>query len=161
MSAAFIALGANLADPLGQVERALTALQQLPASRLLACSPLYRSRPMGPADQPDYINGVALLETSLTPHQLLDETQRIELEQGRVRKAERWGPRTLDLDLLLYDERCLDTPRLCLPHPRMHLRAFVLVPLCEIAPDCCIPGRGLARAWLPAVRMQRIEKLST
>ena len=148
MSAAFIALGANLADPLGQVERALTALQQLPASRLLACSPLYRSRPMGPADQPDYINGVALLETSLTPHQLLDETQRIELEQGRVRKAERWGPRTLDLDLLLYGEQMINDDRLTVPHYGMKERAFVLLPLFDLAPElvlpCGTPLRSLA-----------------
>lgn len=160
MSAAFIALGANLADPLGQVERALTALQQLPASHLLACSPLYRSRPMGPADQPDYINGVALLETSLTPHQLLDETQRIELEQGRVRKAERWGPRTLDLDLLLFDDAVINDERLIVPHYGMKERAFVLLPLFDLAPDLVLPCGTALHTLMSVCDDAQLEKLT-
>lgn len=160
MSAAFISLGANLADPLGQVERALTALQQLPASRLLACSPLYRSRPMGPADQPDYINGVALLETSLTPHQLLDETQRIELEQGRVRKAERWGPRTLDLDLLLFGDAVINDERLIVPHYGMKERAFVLLPLFDLAPDLVLPCGTALHTLMSVCDGAQLEKLT-
>ena len=139
MISAFVALGANLGDPRAQIERAVAALSQLPNSRLIACSPLYGSIPMGPSDQPDYVNGVAWLETDLTAHGLLDETQRIELEQGRVRKAERWGPRTLDLDLLLFGNQQLEDPRLTIPHYGMKERAFVLVPLFDLAPDLQLP----------------------
>ena len=107
MTEVFVALGANLTEPRVQILRAIKALQQLPASELVSCSPLYSSAPMGPQDQPDYINAVARLNTSLAPHALLDELQRIELEQGRERKDERWGPRTLDLDLLLYGQQII------------------------------------------------------
>ena len=144
----FIALGANLADPLGQIERAVAALQALPDSRFVACSPLYRSRPMGPADQPDYINGVAYIETRLSPHALLDQTQRIELEQGRVRKAERWGPRTLDLDLLLFGQEQVQDERLTIPHYGMKDRAFVLVPLFDLVPDLQLPCGSALRDWV-------------
>ncbi len=139
MTSAFVALGANLGDPKAQIGRAVAALRQLPNSRFIACSPLYGSIPMGPSDQPDYVNGVAWLETDLTAHGLLDETQRIELEQGRVRKAERWGPRTLDLDLLLFGNQQLEDPRLTIPHYGMKERAFVLVPLFDLAPDLQLP----------------------
>ena len=139
MTSAFVALGANLGDPKAQIGRAVAALRQLPNSRFIACSPLYGSIPMGPSDQPDYANGVAWLETDLTAHGLLDETQRIELEQGRVRKAERWGPRTLDLDLLLFGNQQLEDPRLTIPHYGMKERAFVLVPLFDLAPDLQLP----------------------
>ena len=139
MISAFVALGANLGDPRAQIERAVAALSQLPNSRLIACSPLYGSIPMGPSDQPDYVNGVAWLETDLTAHELLDQTQRIELEHGRVRKAERWGPRTLDLDLLLFGNQQVADSRLTVPHYGMKERAFVLVPLFDLAPDLQLP----------------------
>ena len=139
MISAFVALGANLGDPRAQIERAVAALSQLPNSRLIACSPLYGSIPMGPSDQPDYVNGVAWLETDLTAHELLDQTQRIELAHGRVRKAERWGPRTLDLDLLLFGNQQLEDSRLTIPHYGMKERAFVLVPLFDLAPDLQLP----------------------
>ncbi len=158
MPLAFVALGANLADPAVQVRAALEALTQLPESRLLRASSLYRTAPVGIHGQPDFINAVAALETSLAPQALLAALFVIEERFGR-RRDYRHAPRTLDLDLLLYGEETLDTPELQLPHPRMHLRAFVLAPLLEIAPDCPIPGRGTAAAWLPAVRMQPIEKL--
>ena len=161
MTTAFIALGANLADPLGQIERAILALQNLPASTLLACSPLYRSRPMGPADQPDYINGVALLETRLTPHQLLDQTQRIELEQGRVRKAERWGPRTLDLDLLLFGDAVINDERLTVPHYGMKERDFVLLPLFDLAPDLVLPCGTTLRTLMSACDDAQLDKLTS
>lgn len=135
----FVGLGSNLDDPVDQVERALDELAQLPNCHLTARSSLYRTAPMGPQDQPDYINAVAALETSLEPTVLLDALQSIEQLHGRVRKAEQWGPRTLDLDLLLYGEQCLDTPRLQLPHPGMKQRGFVLVPLHEIAPELVLP----------------------
>lgn len=159
MPLAFVALGANLADPVAQVRAALDALTQLPQSRLLRASSLYRTAPVGIHGQPDFINAVAALETALAPHALLAELFAVEARFGR-RRDYRHAPRTLDLDLLLYDAETMDTPDLQLPHPRMHLRAFVLTPLVEIAPDCRIPGRGTAAAWLPAVSMQRLEKLA-
>lgn len=159
MPLAFVALGANLADPEHQIRAALESLSRLPDSRLLRASSLYRTAPVGVAGQPDFINAVALVETTLTPHELLAALFAIEAEFGR-RRDYRNAPRTLDLDLLLYDELVLDGTELQLPHPRMHLRAFVLAPLLEIAPACVIPGRGTAAAWRPAVSMQPIEKLA-
>ncbi|MDX9706640.1 MAG: 2-amino-4-hydroxy-6-hydroxymethyldihydropteridine diphosphokinase [Azospira sp.] len=156
---AFVALGANLADPVAQVRAALAALDRLPQTRLVAASSLYRTAPIGLAGQPDFINAVAALDTALAPTALLDALLAIETDFGRVRTGKN-GPRTLDLDLLLHGETRGDTPRLTLPHPRLHLRAFVIAPLAEIAPDCRIPGRGSVAAWLPAVAMQRIERLS-
>lgn len=145
MIRAFIGLGANLAEPLSQLRQAVSALSRLPDSHLVACSPLYQSSPMGPADQPDYLNAVVALDTDLSPHALLDELQRIEREQGRVRKAERWGPRPLDLDLLLYGTRVLEDARLTLPHYGMRSRAFVLLPLADLAPGLVLPcGTPLA-----------------
>jgi 2-amino-4-hydroxy-6-hydroxymethyldihydropteridine diphosphokinase len=159
MSLAFVALGANLADPVVQVRAGIEALTCLPDSRLLRASSLYRTAPVGIYGQPDFINAVASVETALDAHALLAALLGIEARFGRCRDF-RHAPRTLDLDLLLYDVKTIDTPELTLPHPRMHLRAFVLVPLVEIAPDCRIPGRGRAAAWLPAVYTQRIEKLA-
>ncbi|MBK7955018.1 MAG: 2-amino-4-hydroxy-6-hydroxymethyldihydropteridine diphosphokinase [Candidatus Accumulibacter sp.] len=155
---AFVALGANLADPLAQVRAAAAALADLPESRLRQVSSLYRTAPLGIRGQPDFINAVAALETWLDPQQLLDALFAVERRFGRRREFHH-APRTLDLDLLLYEERVLDSPRLRVPHPRMHLRAFVIAPLLEIAPLCRIPGRGTAAAWLPAVSQQAIEKL--
>lgn len=141
---AYIGIGSNLQEPLQQVCQALDALAALPSSRLLAHSRLYRTPPLGPSGQPDYVNGAALLNTELEPLALLDELQGIELQQGRRRNGERWGPRTLDLDLLLYSDHRIETPRLQLPHIQMHRRAFVLLPLLDIAgPDLSIPGRGI------------------
>jgi len=142
----FVAIGSNLADPLGQARRAVAALAMLPESRLVQVSSFYSSGPMGPADQPDYVNAVARIHTRLAPLALLDLLQRIELEQGRVRKDERWGPRTLDLDLLLYGEQVINLPRLIVPHYGMKEREFVLLPLAEIAPALVLPcGTPLAR----------------
>lgn len=141
----YLALGSNLADPLHQVRNALDALAAIPHTRRAAVSSFYRTPPYGPPDQPDYLNAAVALDTQLSPEALLDHTQRIELEQGRVRKAERWGPRTLDLDILLFGDRVLNTPRLTVPHYDMHNRAFMLVPLLEIAPQARLPdGRALA-----------------
>ena len=158
MPIAYVALGANLSDPVMQVRAALDALTRMPESHLLRTSSLYRTTPVGIHGQPDFINAVAALETTLSPHALLAALFAIEAQFGR-RRDYRHAPRTLDLDLLLYADQTLDTPELQLPHPRMHLRAFVLAPLLEIAPDCAIPGRGSAAAWLPAVSMQHIERL--
>ena len=158
MSIAYIALGANLGDPAATVRAAFGALANLPDSRVLRCSSLYRTAPVGIADQPEFINAAAVLETLLAPEALLDALLDVEHRFGRIR-AERNGPRTLDLDILLYDDRVLDLPRLTLPHPRLHLRAFVLQPLAELAPQLAIPGRGSIAAWLPAVANQGIVRL--
>jgi 2-amino-4-hydroxy-6-hydroxymethyldihydropteridine diphosphokinase len=159
MSLAFVALGANLSDPAAQVRAGIKALPGLPGSRLVRASSLYRSAPVGISGQPDFVNAVAAVETELMPLVLLRALFAIEARFGRRRDFPR-APRTLDLDLLLYDAETIDTPELVVPHPRMHLRAFVLVPLLEIAPGCRIPGRGSADAWLPATCAQRIEKLA-
>ena len=139
---AYIGIGSNLDDPIRQVRRAFQALNGILASGCAAQSPLYRTAPIGGSPgQPDYINAVAALDTGLTPHQLLMALQTLELAQGRTRSV-RWEARTLDLDLLLYDQLTSADPRLTLPHPRLHERAFVLYPLCDIAPNLHIPGQG-------------------
>ncbi|WP_313131065.1 2-amino-4-hydroxy-6-hydroxymethyldihydropteridine diphosphokinase [Pseudescherichia vulneris] len=145
MTLVYIALGSNLASPLTQVNAAIAALGTLPDSRIVAVSDFYRTPPLGPQDQPDYLNAAVALETSLAPESLLDHTQRIELDQGRVRKAERWGPRTLDLDIMLFGDETLATPRLTVPHYDMKNRGFMLWPLFEIAPELRFPdGETLA-----------------
>ncbi|MGL4221475.1 MAG: 2-amino-4-hydroxy-6-hydroxymethyldihydropteridine diphosphokinase [Shewanella sp.] len=138
MTQVFVALGANLEDPKAQLDNALMALSSLAENQSLKVSPYYHSTPMGEVVQPDYINAVASFETKLTPLALLDALQHIENTQGRVRK-ERWGPRTLDLDLLLYGDAIIDDPRLKVPHYGMKERSFVLVPLAAIAPDLVLP----------------------
>ncbi|HSN62746.1 MAG: 2-amino-4-hydroxy-6-hydroxymethyldihydropteridine diphosphokinase [Azonexus sp.] len=158
MNTAYVALGANLGNPTAAVLAAFAALANLPESRVARCSSLYRTAPVGILSQPDFVNAVAVLETTLAPEALLDALLDIEARFGRVRR-ERNGPRTLDLDLLLYDDIELDLPRLTLPHPRLHLRAFVLLPLAEVAPDLAIPRRGSLAAWLPAVANQGIVRL--
>jgi len=141
---AFIGLGSNLDDPLAQLRSARRAIQSLPFVREKAFSSLYRSAPMGPSDQPDYINAVMAVETSLPAPDLLKALQVIELAHGRVRGGKRWGPRTLDLDLLLYGHEQIATDELTVPHPGVAEREFVLYPLAEIAPpQLIIPGKGL------------------
>jgi len=140
-SCAYIGLGSNLNDPEEQVRSALAALGRIESTRLCAASSLYRSAPVGIEDQPEFVNAVACVKTRLEPRPLLQHLLALEHAQGRVRTL-RNGPRTLDLDLLLFDLRCIDEPGLEIPHPRMHERAFVLIPLDEIAPDLVIPGRG-------------------
>jgi 2-amino-4-hydroxy-6-hydroxymethyldihydropteridine diphosphokinase len=139
MKTSYIGLGSNLGQPTEQLASALQFLAQLPGSELHACSPFYRSRAIGPGAQPDYINAVVQLETLLEPQQLLSLLQGIEQQHGRLR-LERWVPRTLDLDLLLFDQLTLDTPELKLPHPRMQQRDFVLVPLHDICPRLRLPN---------------------
>ncbi len=138
MKQVYIALGSNLATPVQQLENALQALQQLPHSQLAAVSHFYQSKPLGPQDQPDYVNAVACLTTALAPLDLLDQLQRIEQEQGRVR-LRRWGERTLDLDILLYGDEIIQSERLTVPHYDMQHREFVIVPLYEIAPNLTLP----------------------
>jgi 2-amino-4-hydroxy-6-hydroxymethyldihydropteridine diphosphokinase len=158
MKVAYIALGANIGDPAATIRSAFDALSNLAGVRLVQASSLYRTAPVGFENQPDFINAVARIETALPPQALLEALLGLEADFGRIRQ-EKNGPRTLDLDLLLYDGQVLDAPDLTLPHPRLHLRAFVLVPLAEIAPDLAIPGRGTVAAWLPAVANQAIERL--
>jgi 2-amino-4-hydroxy-6-hydroxymethyldihydropteridine diphosphokinase len=158
MNTAFVALGANIGDPTATVLAAFAALANLPESRVARCSSLYRTAPVGLRNQPDFINAVAVLETTLPPESLLDALLDLEARFGRVRR-DRNGPRTLDLDLLLYDDIELELPRLTLPHPRLHLRAFVLYPLAEVAPGITLPRRGKLAAWLPAVANQGIARL--
>jgi 2-amino-4-hydroxy-6-hydroxymethyldihydropteridine diphosphokinase len=142
METVYIGLGSNLADPRLQVERALRALAGLPRTRLLRRSRLYRSAPWGRVDQPEFVNAVAALETALAPRELLDALLAIERAAGRERDATRWGPRVLDLDILVYGSRMLNERGLHVPHPHLHERAFVLVPMAEIAPDFEVPERG-------------------
>ena len=156
---AFIALGANLNDPIEQIRQGLALLAGLPDCRLLKASSLYRTAPVGVTGHPDYINAVAQIETTLESGVLLKNLQVIEAHQGRQRDGEQVLPRTLDLDLLLYGDECINTPALDVPHPRMSERAFVLVPLAEIAPDLVIPGAGKVRALLPSVADQAITRL--
>ena len=136
----YVGLGSNLDNPIYQVKQALLALKALPKTHLKRQSALYRSKPLGPQNQPDYINAVAMLNTALSPLTLLDMMQTIENQQGRIRTIQRWGARTLDLDMLLYDNQHSQNPVLTLPHPGLYNRAFVLYPLCDIAPDLILPG---------------------
>lgn len=145
MVRAYIGLGSNLDHPERQLRSAVEALAGIPRTRVLAVSPFYLTPPLGPANQPDYVNAVAALETTLPPLELLDALLAVEAAHGRTRDGERWGPRTLDLDLLLYGEEVIDHPRLTVPHPGLALRAFVLLPLADIAPDLVLPdGRAVA-----------------
>lgn len=155
----YVGLGSNQDQPVRQVRTACRELADLPATRLLICSPLYKSAPLGPPDQPDYVNAVAALETGLTAAALLTELQALETHHGRVRGAVRWGPRTLDLDLLLYGDAVIDTPALQVPHPGLPERVFVLYPLVDIAPELEVPGQGPVRQLLARCAKARIEVL--
>jgi 2-amino-4-hydroxy-6-hydroxymethyldihydropteridine diphosphokinase len=153
---AFVALGANLDDPQAQVQSAIAALGTLPDTRLVRASSLYRSAPVGYSNQPDFINAVAEVATGLAPRELLDALLALEHRRGRVRDFPN-APRTLDLDIILYGDLALHEHGLTIPHPRMHERAFVLVPLAEIAPDASVPGRGAARDLLAGVDTGSVE----
>ena len=148
---AWIALGSNLGDPPAQLYAALERLRAAHGLKVLDVSGFYRTAPLGPPGQPDYCNAVCEVETALEPEVLLDLLQGIETAAGRVRKGEQWGPRILDLDILHVEGRTAATPRLSLPHPQLQRRAFVLVPLAEIAPDLEIPGQGRVGALAAAI----------
>jgi 2-amino-4-hydroxy-6-hydroxymethyldihydropteridine diphosphokinase len=158
MSRAFVGLGANLGDPAGQLAAALAAIGRVPHTRIVRASSFYRTAPIGYEAQPDFVNAVAEVETALGPPDLLQALQAIESDAGRARSFGN-APRTLDLDLLLYEGSTIDAPALQVPHPRMHERAFVLAPLVEIAPDIEIPGRGAASALLARLTDQRVARL--
>ena len=159
MTAAFVGLGANLGDPESQVRQALGALDAMPHTRVVKASSLYRSAPQGYAAQADYVNAVAQLETGLPAERLLDELQAIEARHGRQRSFAN-APRTLDLDLLLFGNAVIEAEQLQVPHPRMHERAFVLVPLVEIAPQISIPGKGQAKKLLDQCRGQDVARIA-
>ena len=158
---AYVGLGGNLGDAGATLRAALDALAALPGTTLVAASRLYRTPAWGVAGQPDFTNAVAALETTLAPRALLDALFAIERRHGRDRAREqgRWGPRTLDLDLLLHGDAVVDAPGLQLPHPRLHERGFVLLPLAEIAPAAIVPGRGRVDALLRAVAVDGIQAL--
>ena len=154
-------IGSNLNDPVAQVQEAIGELEMLPDTILVSKSSLYRGKPMGPADQPDYVNAVVGIDTLLSAGDLLQAMTRIEDLQGRERQGEKWGPRTLDLDLLLYGSSRIDTSDLTVPHPGMHERDFVIVPLAEIAGNLTIPGRGQLSALYNKCSKHSLKKLIT
>jgi 2-amino-4-hydroxy-6-hydroxymethyldihydropteridine diphosphokinase len=157
---AFVGLGGNLGDAAATLRAAVDALAGLPETRLLQASSLYRTPAWGLEQQADFINSVAMLETRLDPRTLLEALLAVERDFGRQRAAaSRWGPRTLDLDLLLYGESVIAEPGLHVPHPHLHERAFALVPLLEIAPDILIPEQGRARDALSRLDISAIESL--
>lgn len=159
MTVAYVGLGSNIGDPRRQLEAAIEQLKNLPDTNFVLVSALYGSAPLGYADQPDFLNAVARLDTTLSAEQLLENLQKMERQQNRERSF-RNAPRTLDLDLLLYGDRILNTPGLTLPHPRMHERAFVLRPLLELDCDISIPGKGKASALLSACASQKVERVA-
>ena len=158
---AFVGLGGNLGDVETTLVEALWAIDGLPQTSIRAQSALYRSKPWGRGDQPDFLNGAVELQTRMTPRVLLEHLLAIEERFGRVRaKEDRWGPRTLDLDVLVFGEEVIDESGLHVPHPRLHERAFVLVPLAEIAPSLHIVGQGKVSDLLAQVDASGIEAVS-
>ena len=158
LEAAYVALGSNLKDPEAQVQAGFEELAMLPKTRLARVSSLYRTAPVGYQEQPEFVNAVAQIETALAPRALLDALLGIERRHGRVREFPN-APRTLDLDIVLYDDVVIDEPGLSIPHPRMHERAFVIVPLAEIAPDVVVPGHGRADALAAAIDRHGITRI--
>lgn len=156
---AYIGLGSNLADPVEQIKSARAAINQITGVRELAFSSLYHSPPMGPQDQPDYLNAAMSVATDLPPTDLLQCLQHIEKKQGRIRKPERWGARTLDLDILTYGDQIIALPDLIVPHIGLTERAFVLYPLYEIAPQLLIPGKGPIAALLAKCPISGLKRL--
>lgn len=163
MHRAYIGLGSNLQDPVAQVARAIAELAQIPSSHFVAASSLYRSTPLAgegvPAGQPDYINAVAAIDTRLPALRLLTALQAIEQQHGRQRDAARWAARTLDLDLLLYDQEIINSKQLTIPHPGLVDRNFVLYPLFEIAPDLILPQHGPLAQVLAGVSNSGLQRL--
>jgi 2-amino-4-hydroxy-6-hydroxymethyldihydropteridine diphosphokinase len=155
---AYVALGSNLGDPVEQIRRGLRSLAALPLTRLARTSSLYRNPPVGYVGQPDFVNAVAAVRTRLPPRELLERLLEIERAQGRARAMAN-GPRTLDLDIALYGDGMIDEPDLIVPHPRLCGRAFVLVPLAEIAPEATVPGKGRVTDLLKAVDVSGLVKL--
>lgn len=160
MTTAYVALGSNLENPGLQLQRAVDDIDSLPDIEVSGCSKLYLSEPVGPAGQPDYCNAAVRIETTLTPLALLDAMQAIENDHGRVRTV-RWGPRTLDLDIILYGDNTIASERLTVPHYQMHVRNFVLCPLLDIDPGLTLPDGRRAAALLAEVGTAGIEVIAT
>lgn len=158
---AYIGIGSNLDDPVARVKEAFAEIEMLPDSILQAKSSLYGSKPMGPADQPDYVNAVAAIDTLLSAGDLHAALTQIEDLQGRDRDTDKWGPRILDLDLLLYGRKIIDEPGLAVPHPGMHERDFVIIPLAEVAGNMSIPGHGLLSSLINQCENHSVKKLVT
>ncbi len=156
MTIAFIGLGSNMANPKRQITSAIKSLGEIQSTRVMQASSIYKSKPVGPQDQDDYVNAVIKLDTGLDALELLDALQAIENAHGRVRK-ERWGPRTLDLDILMYGDEVINNKRLTVPHPEISHRCFVLAPLAEIEPDCVIPEIGQVKKLLKSVEKDGLE----
>ena len=156
----YIGLGSNLCDPVVQVTTALEELNAIPDTNLLVISSMYISKPIGPSGQPDYINAVAKISTKLSPQDLLSELQRIEQEHQRQRKGQRWGPRTLDLDIILFGNLQMDTKILQIPHCGVSEREFVLIPLQELQADLIIPGRGKVEDLIKKLPPYKLSKLN-
>ena len=156
---AYVGLGSNLGDPATQVRSGMTALQRLRRTGVEACSSLYASAPVGMTQQPDFVNAVCRLRTALAAEALMQQLLAIEHAHGRLRHDDNGGPRTLDLDLLLYGEQMLQRPELTVPHPRLHQRAFVLYPLHELDPELVIPGRGRVTDLLAPCARQTVRKI--
>jgi 2-amino-4-hydroxy-6-hydroxymethyldihydropteridine diphosphokinase len=155
----YIGLGSNLAKPVSQINSAHTAIASIAGVQELAFSSLYHSLPMGPQDQPDYVNAVMCVATDLLPMDLLRCLQNIEKEHGRVRKGERWGARTLDLDILIYGDQEIDLPDLTVPHKGIAERSFVLHPLFEIAPQLAVPGKSLIAELVAKCPLSGLKRL--
>ncbi len=157
---AYLGLGSNLSEPLEQVKAALRSIANLPDTKLVATSSFYASKPLGPQDQPDFINAVCQIETALPPLALLKALQLIEREQGRIKKRH-WGERLIDLDILLYANQKIQTPELTVPHSQMHLRDFVLIPLAEMAPNLEIPEYGAVEKLIEGLEDSFLIPLSS
>ena len=157
----YIGLGSNLEDPVRQILEAVEELDMIPDSIMVSRSSLYRGKPMGAADQPDYVNAVVAMDTLLSAENFLQELTRIEDLQGRVRDGEKWGPRIIDLDLLMYGKQKINTPDLTVPHPGMHERDFVIIPLSELAGDVNVPGQGRLTSLINNCENHSLKKLVT
>jgi len=159
MASVFIGLGSNLSDPVKQLNTAISHLEQLPNTSVVQTSSFYGSIPQGPADQPDFVNAVCLLETAFSPLELLSELKKIEANQGRIKKRH-WGERLIDLDILLFDALELASEVLTVPHQEMTSRDFVLVPLLEIAPDLMIPNKGSVQSCISVLKTSYLYPLT-
>ena len=156
MTIAFIGLGSNIKLPKQQIKSAIKSIEGIALTQVLKVSSLYKSKPVGPQNQNDYINAVAKIDTDLMPLELLECMQDIENQQGRIRK-EHWGPRTLDLDILMFGEEIIKDDKLTIPHAEIENRSFVLAPLAEIDPNCLIPEKGMARDLLAIIGQEDLE----
>ncbi|MCP5162440.1 MAG: 2-amino-4-hydroxy-6-hydroxymethyldihydropteridine diphosphokinase [Hahellaceae bacterium] len=157
---AYIGLGSNLEQPALQIKTAMIALNKLPGTQLLAQSSLYSSKPLGPQDQPDFVNAVALIQTELAPLDLLNSLQAIEQQHGRIRKRH-WGERTLDLDILLFGDLTFQDERLVIPHKELTHRDFVLKPMLEITPELCLPDGTALSGFLVTCTDNQLSILSS